>query len=192
MSDDLTNTTRTEAPAAPVVSPGPAVAAPPARRRGNSGLWLNLLLGLAAAVAIGGVAFAVGRSTAPAPVAAAGGFGRGNFGNGGPGASFAPGQGAGLGLGGRGGLSISGTVESVAADAITIKTANGQTVTVSLSGDTTYHQATAATAADVTTGASVSVRVGGFGGGQGGGQANGGNANGATPDLTATDVTVDR
>ena len=75
-------------------------------------------------------------------------------------------------------------MDSVSADSITVKTANGQTVTFTLSGDTTYHQATAATAADVTTGATVTVRVGGFGGGAGGPGASG------APALTATDVTV--
>jgi hypothetical protein len=190
----------------PSVVPEPVRVLPPKPRASRSGMWLNLLLGIAAAVAIGGVAFAVGRSTAPAPVAAAG-AGRGNFGGGAgrsfdPNASFAPGAGGFGGFGGRGGggLSISGTVDSVSSDSITIKTANGQTVTVSLSGDTTYHEATTGTAADVKSGASVSVRVGGLGGGNGnGGNGNGGNGGaGASPgtggalDLTATDITVEQ
>ena len=70
-------------PAAVPTTPGRArgrpavdrVAGLTAARRSSSGRWLNVLLGVAAAVAIGGVAFAVGRSTAPA--SAATGFGRG-------------------------------------------------------------------------------------------------------------------
>ena len=99
MSDDPTQSTPVQpiwaAPATPPTEPAgrrrathragrgpgiepvrPVVTAP---RRSSSGRWLNLLLGVAAAVAIGGIAFAVGRSTAPV---AAAGFDRGP-GNGG-------------------------------------------------------------------------------------------------------------
>ena len=116
MSDDPTQSTPVQpiwaAPATPPIEPAPAAAAPPiapaagpaiepvrpvvtapAARRRAAG---STLLGVAAAVAIGGIAFAVGRSS---PVAAAG-FNRG-LGNGGnfvptvfdPNASFAPGRG---------------------------------------------------------------------------------------------------
>ncbi len=192
MSDDPTPTIHDPFPAAPTTEPVRPLMPAAKPKKSSSGMWLNLLLVVAAAVAIGGVAFALGRSTAP--VAAAAGAGRTGFGNGqlgagrsfDPNASFAPGQGGGLGFGrGGGNVGITGTVDSVTADSITVKTANGQTVTFTLSGATTYHQATTATAGDVTTGATVTVRVGGFGGGAAGQPG----ASGA-PALTATDVTV--
>ena len=71
MSDDPTQSTPIAPSAEPAVEPvRPIVTAP---RRSSSGRWLNVLLGVAAAVAIGGVAFAVGRSSAPVNAA---GFGR--------------------------------------------------------------------------------------------------------------------
>jgi hypothetical protein len=168
-----------------------------APRKASSGRWLNILLVVAAAVAIGGVAFAVGRNTAPASAAFPGNFpGNGTFqGNGtfpgGPNASGAPGGNGGtrgFGLGG-GGLTISGTVESVTADTMTVTTANGQTIEVTLDGETAYHQQAPATASDVTAGSSVSVQVttGGFGPGAGNGDGSG---TGTAPSVTASDVTV--
>src|SRR4051812_9947948 len=86
-------------PGAPVVKP----------RR--SGMLLNALLAVAALVAVGGIAFAVGRTTAPVSAAAAGGGG-GNFNGGfgprasggfGPRGSGAPGGGFGGGFGGGAG-----------------------------------------------------------------------------------------
>ena len=194
-------------PVRPVTGATMAAAAP---RKGSSGRWLNVLLGVAAIVAIGGVAFAIGRSTAPASATGFPGNGtfRGNFGNGAipngaiPNASGAPGFGNGtgraLGLGG-GGVTVKGTVKAVNGDTMTITTASGQTVDVKTSGDTAYHQQTAATATDVTVGTGVSIQVdfGGFGRGQGangnGGPAGSGttgNGTAASPTLTATDVTV--
>ena len=74
---------------------------------------------------------------------------------------------------------------------VTIKTANGDAVTIATDGPTTYHAATAGSASDVTVGATVDVKVtaGGFGGpgngnrGQRHGTGNGGTAGGRT--LTA-------
>ena len=92
-------------------------------------------------VAIGGVAFAVGRSTAPASATT---LRPGGFVVNGPNASFMPGaSGAPQFIGGRGGLggaglTIRGTVESVDGDTVTIKTANGQTIEVTTDADTTY------------------------------------------------------
>jgi hypothetical protein len=189
-------------PSQPPLEPvRPIISAP---RRSSSGRWLNLLLGVAAAVAIGGIAFAVGRSTAPV---ATGGFGRG-LGNGGvfaggsfdPNASFAPGRG-GFGAGGfgAGGLTVSGTVASVTGDTLTITTDNGRTVEVSLGADTQYHQQAAGTASDVTTGSKVSVQLdlagrgqanGGTGGNGGGTGGTGGNGTATGPTGTASDVTV--
>lgn len=125
---------------------------------------LVLLVGLI--VAIGGVAFAVGRVTAPASAAStptrSGGFpGAGALGNGYPNGSFAPGalgDRAG-GLGGLGGLS--GTVTAVTADHITIQVggANGRTIDVPVDGATAYHTEIAATASAVRVGSEVTVRT---------------------------------
>ena len=150
-------------PTSPVVASAPVLATPPASaaKRKSGGGWLNIVLVIAAAVAIGGVAFAVGRSTAPVS-AATGANGRGTFGGNFPNGSFAPrasGQ-PGLGRGGfGGGLSISGTVESVDGTTMTIKTANGQTIQVTTGASTTYHAQTPATASDVKTGSNVEVQL---------------------------------
>lgn len=192
--------TQTIAPAAPHVATS-------AKRRG-SGRALNVVLAIAACVAIGGVAFAIGRGTASASTATSGngrngvvtngnGFGNGQrpFGSFAPGANGNPGFIRGGGFGG-GGLTVSGTVESVTADSITIKTANGQTVTIGTGADTTYHTQAPASASDVTTGKTVEVQVGLSGGFGGGNRGNGGNgapqASGAPagPVGTADSITV--
>ncbi len=129
----------------------------------------QVLLLIASLVAVGGIAFAVGRLSAPAAAAAnnANGLGRGAFGRNFP--SLAPGQtfnpadfagrgGAGGGLGGfRGG--VEGTVVSIDGSTMTVKLANGTTTTVNLSGSTTYHNETAATAGDVKAGSQVIVQI---------------------------------
>jgi hypothetical protein len=174
---------------APANPPTPVTPGRPATGKPASGRALNVLLGLAAAVAIGGVAFTIGRSTAPV-AAATGAFGPGGFGNGNglPGASFAPGAsgfpGGPGGFNRGGGLTVTGTVESIDGDTITIRTADGSTMTITTDSATTYHESTVAAAGDVTPGASISVRLGGDG-------AGGPGASGV-PSLTATDVTVDR
>jgi hypothetical protein len=155
---------------------------PVSARRGPS--LLNALLGLALVVAVGGVAFAVGRMTAPAtPTGFTNGVpGGGNF-PGGPGASFAPGasfgpgNGPGGGLFGAGGVTLEGTVESVSGDTLTIRTADGQTVEVTMPEDTTYHSQASASSDEVTSGSDVLVRVD-IQAGQG------------TNQLTASDVTI--
>lgn len=124
---------------------------------------LNALLGLALVVAVGGVAFAVGRMTAPQTAAFPnGGPGGGNF-PGGPGASFAPGAsfggGPGGGLFGAGGVTLEGTVESVSGETLTIRTADGQTVEVTLPEGITYHSQSSASSDDVASGSTVLVRV---------------------------------
>ena len=119
----------------PVMTPGPAASS---RKSGSGGRLLNIVLVVAAAVAIGGVAFAVGRNTAPVSASTGTGRGNGTFGGAFPGRSFTPGaSGApGFGRGGFGGalggagLTIQGTVESVDGDTMTIKTANGATIAV--------------------------------------------------------------
>jgi hypothetical protein len=190
----------------PVQAPQPGVTVPVApvvRPRRSSSRLLDVALLVAGLLAVGGVAFGVGRATAP--VAAANGAG--TFRNGGgtgfrAGGSFdpnaAPGRG-GFGLGG--GLSIDGSVTAVSADSITLKLANGQEVTFSLDSSTTYHQATAGTASDVAVGDTVSVKATGGGrvfgqGGNGGAaaspapDASGAPSTNGTPRLQASDVTV--
>jgi hypothetical protein len=162
--------------------------------RARGGRLLNAILGLALVVAIAGVAFAAGRFTAPAPASA------GSLPNGGPGQFFNGDNGKGNGNGNRGnaqggpggflggGFTLEGTVESISGTTLTLKTASGQTIQVTLDGSTTYHAQTDATASDVTTGGKVQVRLTGRGafGGANGGPA----ASGAPSNLTATDVTV--
>lgn len=212
-SDDRTEPVPTLQPAfqpvAPEPAPGPAPVPAEPVRRGSSGSsrLLNLALGLAVVVATAGIAFAVGRATAPATVATAGISGRIGAGVG-PGASFdpsgndrdpgglpgsadQPGGSGGRGTGGRGlggfggGLTITGTVDSMSAESITIKTESGQTVTVGLDGSTTYHQQADAAASDVTPGTTVQLQItGGFRPGQN-------SASGASVPLgTAGSVTI--
>jgi hypothetical protein len=147
------------APSAPfshtVSTPSPLVIAPV--KKGDRTFTILLAVGLL--IAVGGVAFAVGRVTAPAQAATTRGFGAGGFTNGGTGAG-----GTGTGVGG---VLVTGTVDSVSGTTMTLKETNGSTVTVNLASTTTYHAQAAATAADVTTGKQVQVEVqiaGGFGG----------------------------
>ncbi len=184
------------APTGPVLASPPTLATPPVvpatKPRGSGGRWLNLVLAVAAAVAIGGIAFAVGRTTAPVS-AAAGGNGRaGAFANG----SFAPRASGQPGFGGRGGfgggagagLSINGTVKSVDGNTLTITTANGQTIEVTTGDSTTYHSQAPATAADVKTGSNVQVQLQ-FDGNGGGARPNASSAP-TGPIGTAGSVTV--
>ena len=154
-------------------------------RRSGAATLVNVLLGVALVVAVGGVAFAAGRATAPATTAANGrtGFGNGQFGGFGPNASGAPDRGGfgGFAAGG-GGVSLQGTVTAVGGDSLTLQLASGQTLTIPLDAQTTYHSRTAATASDVTNGTTVIVQLTGgrgqgFGNGQGNGQGNPGASN---------------
>jgi hypothetical protein len=129
------------------------------RRRPSRLLVIALLV--AGVIAIGGLAFAAGRMTAP-PAAAAFPSAGGNF-NGGPG-NFQPpggqnGQGFPGGGFGGGGPSLDGTVTAMDGDSITLQTANGSTLTVNLSGDTSYAQEEPASADDLDEGDSVRVQV---------------------------------
>jgi hypothetical protein len=167
---------------------------PSAPRRRAAGL-VNVALGLAVLVGVGGIAFAAGRSTAPSGAATSGsrglqGLGRADA----PFASGAPGRGLG-GFGG--GRSLQGTVVAVTSDTLTLDVANGSTIEVGLGGTTTYHRQAAAAAGDVTPGAHVLVRLdGGFRGtaptGGGPSAAPSGPASGAGSGSigTAVDVTV--
>jgi hypothetical protein len=179
------------APTPPMPAPTPPSTSPlpPAtvRQRRSSSRILDLALILAAALAIGGVAFGVGRATAPADSAANGpGTFRGANGFR-PDGSFdpnaAPGRGGAFALGG--GLSIDGTVTAVSGSAITLKLSDGREVTFTLDASTTYHQSTAASASDVAVGDDVSIKL------KGGRLTSGADAS-AAPQLQASDVTVTR
>ena len=126
---------------------------PPPRAARKQSSALTWLLVIAALVAVGGIAFAGGRLTAPAA-------NNGNgFPNGFPNATFQPG-GGGLVNRGLGGTTLRGEVTAVSSDSITIKLANGSSVTVPLDAQTTYRQATSGSASDVTVGSQVAVEPG--------------------------------
>jgi hypothetical protein len=177
--------------AAPAPAPAPIVAP-----KKKSGALVNVVLIVAALVAVGGIAFAVGRTTAPAQAT---GFRGGQFG-GLPGASFnpalagQPGQGGFPGFGDRT-MSISGTVKSIDGTTMVITTSSGNETTVDLSG-ASYHSQASATAADVKVGSTVSVATEGFGGrrpdASSAPDASGAPAGvpGAGGTVTATDVTI--
>ena len=114
---------------------------------------------MGALVAIGGVAFAVGRVTAPAAATTTGGFaGAGRGAGTGEGGTGFGGTGGFVGAGRNGGdLNITGTVVSVNASSIQIKLATGTTMTLNLSTNVTYRDSTTGSAADVTPGATVQV-----------------------------------
>ena len=182
MTLDPTPTT----PVAPVAPVTPAPAEPVVVKPRRSSRWLDIALAGAAILAIGAVAFAIGRSTAPA---AAGTFERGGIVPGGaivrPDGSFDPGAGPGRFAFG-GGLSIDGTVTAIDADSVTLKLADGGEMTIELSGSTTYHEASDAASSDVAVGDDVSVKVSGEGRAPADGNAS------AAPRLSASDVTVTR
>jgi hypothetical protein len=179
------------AASAPPASPAaPVQVAGPTRR--TSSRWLNVLLGVATAVAIAGVAFAVGRTTAPAQAATSTlpGFVTDGIG---PKGSFAPGQGGGPVFSASGGLTLSGTVKSIDATTLVLTTADGQDITINLDSSTTYKTATAASQSDVAVGDQVDVRVNGGRSGRIGTGGGNGNSNGnGTSELKAGDVTVVR
>ncbi|MBP1704799.1 MAG: hypothetical protein H6Q36_538 [Chloroflexi bacterium] len=178
--------------------------APKGRSRGSA--WGTVLLGLAAVIAVGGIAFAAGRITAPASTASGRGAFPGGF-QGGfyPGASLAPGatfapdaNGRPGGLFGAGGeqVTISGTVSAISGDTLTLATGSGQTVEVGVA-DATWHGQTNASGSDATVGSQVQVLIsGGFGRNPGAGQVPGAspdpNASAApgTGSITASEVTI--
>jgi hypothetical protein len=186
-----------DAPATVPVTAGPPTPTRPARSRNRAG---SVALVVAALVAVGGLAFAGGRLTAPASAATPGGGngfrGGGNF----PFASFgANGPGAGVFRGGTDlrSVSLRGQVTAISSDSITIQLDNGSSVTVPLDSQTTYHDSTAGSAADVTVGSTVTVEPGTTTFQPGASPAPGasfapGGAAGALDFGPATDVTVIR
>ena len=157
----------------PVTEPSPPVAR---TKRGSS--MLNVALGVAALLAVAGIAFAAGRMLAPAAAAFPNGGPVGGF-QGRPGASPGPGGGfqPGGGILGGAGVTIEGTVEARSEDALTIRTADGRTVEVTLPADATYHAQAPATGDEVQPGVEVRVRV----------DVQPGQASG---EITADDVTI--
>jgi hypothetical protein len=165
------------APAAPV-----SIATP----RSRGGGWLNLVLLVALALAIGGVAFALGRSTAPTTNTVTG-MGPGTMV--GPQGTFGPGVGGQDGAGpaamlGTGGPTIDGVVASIDDGTLTITLDSGDSMTVALDDTTTYHSAAEASEEDVAVGDDVAVRL------SGGGRFGLGPDSSAAPSVTARDVTV--
>jgi hypothetical protein len=181
----------TDAPGMP--TPSPVIPTPVKSR--SSARVLNWILAGALVLAVGGIAFAIGRMTAPAAAATTrgnfpggaggGGFtGNGYFGNRGNGNGGFGGFGGALGAGG---VTVTGTVDSVSATTLTLKLASGQTVQIALDPSTTYHSQTNASASDIVTGGTVQVQLNlGRGGADGGPNASPGTATGPT----ARDITV--
>jgi hypothetical protein len=150
-------------------TPTPAPKKTPIAPKKQDRTTLALLL-IAAFVAVAGIGFAFGHLTAPSATAAANptGGGRVGFGGGRALPSLAPGQtfdtsqfGGGAGGRGLGGVSggVSGTVQSISANSITVQLANGTTQTIDISGTTTYHSAAAASSTDIKVGTSVTVQI---------------------------------
>jgi hypothetical protein len=140
--------------------------AAPARKQDRATIALLII---AAMVATGGIGFALGHLTAPSGTSGAGagaqpfasgrGFPGGAFPSLAPGQSFNPGQfGNGQTRIGTGG-GVSGTVQSVTGSTITILMSDGQSVTIDLTGNTTYHGETSASADQVTIGSTVTVSL---------------------------------
>ena len=164
--------------------PVPAAVVAVRPRVSSGGRLINVLLIVAAALAVGGVAFAVGRSTASTGALSNAGGPTGGFVRPG-GGSFDP------GLGGprsefAGAMSIGGTVSAIDADSITLTLKDGDEQTISIDDSTTYREATQATAADVAVGDAISIQV------DGGRIQNGGADPSSTPELTAGEITVSR
>jgi hypothetical protein len=150
----------------------------------------SVLLALAALVAVGGVTFAVGRLTAPAAAATTRGSGNGAGSGAFPGGQGFGRQGGPAGFAGAGGLTIRGTVTETTPSGITVRLANGTTITIPTDGSTTYHRQAAASSGDVASGSQVLVELGGGQGAAGQGP-NASPSPGASPRLgPARDVTI--
>jgi hypothetical protein len=156
--------TQIEQPAAPDQEPVRAKARPAGQDRATLGLLLA-----AALIAVGGIGFALGHVTAPSSAAGAAPNASGRISGGGAFRSLAPGEtfnpGAfGAGRAGAGGLGsvaggVTGTVQSISPTSMTVLLSSGQSVTIDLTGSTTYHGETSATAGQVQVGTSVSVQI---------------------------------
>jgi hypothetical protein len=147
----------------------------PARKpAGPSSRVVNVVLGLAAIVAIGGLAFAAGRMTAPTTAAADGnGNGNGRFGNGQfpggngpfPSGDLVPGGGRGTGAGFLTGSVLEGTVVSSTSTSLTLEINAGNggqsiQVEIPLSSATAVHTQADAATGDIAAGQEVLVQLG--------------------------------
>jgi hypothetical protein len=141
---------------------------------------VSIALVVALVIAVGGLAFAIGRTTAPTTASTTGplgGSGLGGSGVGGTGANgFGPGASGfipdaggavpdaiGGALAGDGALTLRGTVAEVSAGQLSLTLADGTTVSIPLDASTTYHQQAGASASDVAVGRTVLVELSGFG-----------------------------
>ena len=169
-----------------------ASANPKARKGGSSG---SIVLVAAVVVAAAGLGFAGGRLTAPASASARGALANGGFGpfargSFNPEASGNPARGGLGGAFGAGNFSIDGQVTAISNGSITVQTASGQSVTLTVPSTVTYHAQAPATSSDVAVGAQVQVSVT-----RGSPTASGGPAAGGVPgngglQLGVTDITV--
>ena len=157
-----------EVPVAPPTAPVRLAARP---RRSRS---VPALLSLAAAVAVAGLCFTIGRVSAPSQTTAAVQNASGALDD----------RGAGGGLV----SSVTGTVVSISASSMTIQLADGQTVEVATGSSTTYHNQAASTSSSVAAGDTVAVQVSGGNDGPNTAASASSSASGGT--RTATDVTV--
>jgi hypothetical protein len=104
------------------------------------------LLGAAGGARLKGTAAAPSAAAGPGGVASAGAREATGRGAGGPGGAGAPGG------------AVSGTVQSVDGDRVTLTATNGQTVTVTLAEGTTIARTTAGGRADIVAGETLTVR----------------------------------
>lgn len=145
------------------MSTEPATGASASARPTGAGRAVNIILGAALVLAVGGIAFAAGRATAPAPAIGPGiglpgggpGGNNGGFPGGGPGGNNGGFPGGGFGSG----PSIEGKVVALTSTTLTLELADGQTVQITLKDDTTYHARSDASAGDIVSGGTVIVRV---------------------------------
>lgn len=132
---------------------------------------VNLLLGLAAVIAVGGLAFAAGRMTVPAAATTGDGNGPGAFGNGNFPDFGNGGGGGGAGFqGGVGGVQaagvLEGTIVAVTGDSLTLQigtaAAGGQgiEIVIPLSSTTAVHTQASASSRDLASGQKVLVQLG--------------------------------
>ena len=194
--EDLPAEATSDAPPPADAPAGPPAHVPARARRATS---VSVLLAISAMIALGGVAFAVGRATSTGSTTGSTNAGANNgLVNGAPnGAGFVPNasgapdfvRGGDDGFG-PGAATVTGTVVSVTSNSITIQTAGGQTETIAIGSSTTYHAQTAATSSDVTTGATVVVKTSRTGVVPNTGQALASSSPGVTTAGTATDVTI--
>ena len=125
-------------------------------RRASRRVLVALALG--GALAVGGLAFAVGRITAPAAAATfPGAEGQPPGGLQGPGGQ---GQGpGGFGGFGGGGLGVEGTITALDGDTLTLESADGSSITVNLSADTSFAREESAAQQDIAEGDEVRIEI---------------------------------